>query len=45
MRQHFDKCVSDITNKKLSIKRKQQRVKRLDPASDDDENGPELFQA
>ena len=44
MKKHFNNCVKNI-NKTKVVKRKQPHVKILDPSSDDDDNGPELFQA
>ena len=43
MKKHFNQCVNDMTKIKLNKGRKQPHIKILDPSSDDDENGPELF--
>ena len=45
MKKHFDRCAGDMTKIRLNKGRKQPNIKILDPSSDDDENGPELFQA
>lgn len=42
MKDHFNNCVNNINNTKI-VRRKQPQVRILDPSSDDDDNGPELF--